>query len=513
MRIPPSRSAMRFALAALAAALAAPMALAQYDDLYNAGVAKMQNGKHAEARQDLEQAARLAASAAQRAQAQTAIAQSCLAQRDFAAARAAFDKVVQTQGLAPDQRLSAQMSIANCWERESADKAAEGQKAFLSALVAYSKAADIEGASPQQECAATMAAAQAFMAARKHDEAAAVLRTILLNPDSPPAGKALAQLALGQCLFRERRYALARHDLSKAMTMSGLTDSNRAEARLTLGLCFEAEQDYDRARTEFNEVLATPGADPRQTHEARLRLCLRKLNPPGEKVLTVLFIGASQTQVFNVPQIVETLAASAPAGAPRIITGGFLRGGTGIQSFWEEGQGPGTARDMIASAPWDCVVFETHLIFGRDIFTKYATRFAGFIRAHRAVPVFYQAPAFIRHEYPAEFQRIHDETLGLARSLKVTVAPARYAWMQILGPAPTPAQRKALYHPDEVHPSKRGAYLVACAVYSAVTGLSPVGLTHSIPSFAPEGMAPEEAAELQQTAWDAFLETKAALQR
>ena len=30
----------------------------------------------------------------------------------------------------------------------------------------------------------------------------------------------------------------------------------------------------------------------------------------------VLFIGASQTQVFDVPQIVEVLSESAPAGSP-----------------------------------------------------------------------------------------------------------------------------------------------------------------------------------------------------
>jgi len=507
------RRAMVVAVWALAAGLAASVAQAQYEELYKAGMGKMQTGKHAEARQDFEQAERATADAAQRAQARMAIGQSCLAQKDFTGARAAFDRVAQMEGASPAQKVQAQMSLATCWERESADKAAEGQKAFLSALVAYSKAADIEGASAQQKYGARMAIAQAFMAVKKYDEAGAELANILRTPGVSPAGKALAQLALGRCRFHERRYAEAREELSKAVAMDDLPESNRMEARLTLGLCYEAEQDYPRARTEFNAVLTMPGADNRQTHEARLRLCLRKLNPGEEKALTVLFIGASQTQVFNVPQIVETLAASAPAGAPRIITGGFLRGGTGIQSFWEEGEGPGTARNQIASAPWDCVVFETHLIFGREIFLKYATLFAEFVRAHRAAPVFFEAPAFIRHAYPAEFQKIHDETLGLARILKVTVAPACYAWMQCLGPAPTPEQRKALYHPDEVHPSKRGAYLLACAIYSAITGLSPVGLTRDIPSFGPDGLSAEEAAELQKAAWTAFQETKAALER
>ena len=61
----------------------------------------------------------------------------------------------------------------------------------------------------------------------------------------------------------------------------------------------------------------------------------------------------------------------------------------------------------------------------------------------------------------------------------------------------------ALYHPDAVHPSKQGAYMLACAIYSAITGLSPVGLTNSIPSI-----SPTEAAALQKAAWEAFLETK-----
>ena len=65
----------------------------------------------------------------------------------------------------------------------------------------------------------------------------------------------------------------------------------------------------------------------------------------------------------------------------------------------------------------------------------------------------------------------------------------------------------ALYHPDAVHPSKKGAYMLACSLYSAITGLSCRGLTHSIPSFAPHGISKEDATALQEAAWKAFQET------
>ena len=501
---------MRLIMFVLAVGLTASGALAQYSKVYQAGQTKMRAAKYTEARQDFEQALKLASNAVEQADAQIAIGMTYATgvaedQHDLACAN--FKIALAIKGITPAQQVQAQMNIGRCLERDGTYKMHGADRAYTKAIIAYSKFEDIAGASSQQKYEARMAVAGTFMTIKNFSEAAIELKKITQTREFPEAGKAQAQLTLGKCRFYERNYAAARNEFVKALGMKELSNSNKVEAQLYIGLAYYHEQEYERGNQEIQKILTMPGASAAQIREARLR----KLIPSDKNFLTVLFIGASQTQVFNVPQIVEALAASAPADSPRIVTDGFLRGGTGIQEFWEEGEGPGTARDRIMTAPWDCVVFETHpLLFGNDIFVKYASNFAELIRACHANPIFLEEPAFIRHSYPAEFQKIHDETMELAKPLKVPVAAANYAWMNYLGQTPTPEQRQALYHPDAVHPSKKGAYMIACSVYSAITGMSPVGLTHSIPAFEPDGLSPEEANALQKAAWEAFLETKKA---
>lgn len=491
--------------------LVAPAAVVHYNDIYKSGQAKMQAAKYTEARQDYEQALALASNAAERAEAQIAIGLTSTAEKKYDAARAEFEKALAIEGIAPARQVQAQMGIGRSLERYCADKMVDANRAYTDAIVSYAKVADIAGVSARQKYDARMAVANTFMTIKNYGAAGRELKDILQDQELPAAGGAQARFALAHCLFYDRKYAAARDEFARALAIKELPEANQAAAQLKIGQCYYAERAYERARTELNKVLTMPGADQKQIREVKLCLALRKLGPGNEKTLTVLFIGASQTQVFDVPRIVEVLSDSAPAGSPRIVTSGYLRGGTGIQRFWEEGGGPGTARERIMAEPWSCVVYETHpLLFGQDIFVKYATQFAGLIRGNHATPIFFEAPAFFRHSYPEAYQKIHDATVELGKALNVPVAPADYAWMKYLGPTPTADQRMALYRPDAVHPSKQGAYLIACSIYSAITGLSPIGLTHSIPSFAPEGISPEEAARLQKAAWAAFLETKAA---
>ncbi len=125
----------------------------------------------------------------------------------------------------------------------------------------------------------------------------------------------------------------------------------------------DARQDFERAKPKLLKVLAMPsGTSARQIHDATLRLRLRKMMPVKEKYITVLFIGSSMTLRWNMPLVVEKVAASAPAGRPRIISGQFTRGGTGIEVFWEDGDTHEMARGRIAAEPWDVVVLETSIL-------------------------------------------------------------------------------------------------------------------------------------------------------
>jgi hypothetical protein len=82
---------------------------------------------------------------------------------------------------------------------------------------------------------------------------------------------------------------------------------------------------------------------------------------------------------------------------------------------------------------------------------------------------------------------------------RVWVAPAGYAFRhvhdEILADAEDPLDPGSLfsrlYQGDGSHPSPLGSYLAACAIFSTLTGLTPVGLS------APSPIAPEEALALQ----------------
>lgn len=461
---------------------------------------------------------------------------STAADRAYADARIAYSQILDAPGTSPQQKADARYLLAGMRSYDGAvielkralearslpaattaparaflDKAAEAAGALDEGRRVYAKVLDAPGASPQQKADARMAIANMLFNAKRYADAGAEARHVLDAKDLSTTTTARAEILLGKCFFFEKDYASARNGLNKALAIKEMSKRDKVEASLYIGLTYYKEGDYARAKTELEKVLTMPGAGDKQTHEATLRLRLRKLIPGDEKVLTVLFIGASQTQVWNVPRIVEALAASAPVGIPRIVTGEYTRGGTGIQRFWEEGQGPETARDAIASDPWNFVVFETHpLLFGNDIFVKYATNFAGLVREKNATPVFFEAPMFMRYAYPDDYRKNHDETVKLANSLRVPVAAGNYAMVKYLGPTPTPAQRAALYHADAVHPSKQGSYLLACSIYAAITGRSPIGLTNVIPSFGADGISKEEATKLQEAAWKAFQETNAA---
>lgn len=525
----------------------------QYDNAYQAGQTKRNAGNYTEARKDFEKALTLAGAGPERAKALLGIGEAYDAEalskiatgyfkeqlaaarvefekalaindstpdqkaqahysigtghlrlRQYTAARVELEKAVATAGASATWRVQAQMSIGRSYTRWSDNKPAE-------AMAAFAKVLTLPGVSPIQKAEAHMAIAgvltHPFAQSKNYAEARAELAKILKIPDIPPASLALARIAIGKTWFSERNYAAARDELSKALSMEGVLAADKVEMQLYLGLSYYEAKDYEHAGDELRKVLEMPGAQAGQIHEAKLRLCLRKLLPGDEKFLTVLFIGASHTQVWKIPQIVETLSTSAPAGRPRIIAGEFTRGGTMINQFWEDGAGPGTARDRIAADPWDYLVMETFFTMSQDDLVKYGTLFINLIRSQNGRPVIYESPVNYSQPYPDAFQKFHDKNTALGKTLKAPVAPSVYAWMLYLGPNPTPEQRLALYHADAVHTSKKGAYMAACCIYSAVTGLSPVGLTHAIPSFAPDGISKEEAETFQKIAWEAYRQT------
>ena len=325
--------------------------MAQYKDVYLAGQASQRAGKYAEARKDFEEARRLALTNTEKAEAQIGIALTFEAEKNYPAARTELAAVLAMQDLSAGLKVQAQMSFGRSSARGSAAKMSEARRAHADAIIAYGKISDMAGASPGQRAEAKMAIAHTLLAMKSYADARAELLDILEAKGLPTAAAAAAQLSLGKTYFLERNYTAARMELARALTMDGLSAADQADAHLHIGLSYYETQDYERAKPELQKVLTLPGANQNQTHEATLRLRLRKLLPGDEKVLTVLFIGASHTQGWRIPQIVEVLAASAPSGRPRIIAGEYLRGGTGISRFWEEGAGRTPSGPRLPGSP------------------------------------------------------------------------------------------------------------------------------------------------------------------
>jgi len=203
------------------------------------------------------------------------------------------------------------------------------------------------------------------------------------------------------------------------------------------------------------------------------------------------------------PFLVERLSAAAPAGRPRIMSGMYTRSGTRLNTFWDEGNGGGTARNMIESAPWDFVVVETYRSMKLEDVLKYGKLYADLARSRNIKPVFYETHTEQSSPFPERALEYHERNIELRKKVGAPVAPAALAEIYYLEAVPTATREE--FHADWIHPSEKGFYLEAYCIYAAITGYSPVGLAH------PKRMSEEDAKALQEAAWKAVQETSPGL--
>lgn len=217
------------------------------------------------------------------------------------------------------------------------------------------------------------------------------------------------------------------------------------------------------------------------------------------KAIRVLFVGNSQIFYNDLPATVEALAESAPPGRPRIKAERTLAGGASLESHWNRGTGKGTPRGRIAEEKWDYVVLQEIYNGKAESFHKHGRLFHELIQKNGAKTVLL-GTASINTLYPKGFQELHDMNVALGKELKVPVVPAGNAWLDYWGKTPTEEQRLALYDKDKAHPGKKGSYIYACTLYAALTGQSPVGLTHRIPKQPEDTITTAEAKTFQEAA-------------
>ena len=232
----------------------------------------------------------------------------------------------------------------------------------------------------------------------------------------------------------------------------------------------------------------------------------------SQPTLKVLFVGNSQMQVYDLPQMIKIMSESAPAGNPRMVIGRALRGGKGLKGHWELGDGPGSPRAMIAADKWDYVVIQEIYRPKEEEFQEYAAKFDDEIRKAGSKTVLFATASVTEHyskscHYPDSFKTLNDMQISFGQKKGILVAPAGYAWMRYLGPNPSAEQMLDLYHKDKGHPGEKGTYIYACLLYSVLTGKTPEGLTSEFKTIR-EGITipKDEAARMQKAAWDQYQE-------
>jgi hypothetical protein len=218
------------------------------------------------------------------------------------------------------------------------------------------------------------------------------------------------------------------------------------------------------------------------------------------KPIRVLFVGNSQVYYNDLPAIVEALADSAPAGAPRIKADRAVAGGASLESHWNRGTGKGTPRAKIAEEKYDYVILQEIYNARPESFNRHARLFHELIGQNGARTVLLST-ASISTMYPKGFEELHSMHVALGKELKVPVAAAGNAWLDYWGKSPSEEQRLALYDADKAHPGKKGSYIYACTLYAALTGHSPVGLTSRIPKQPDDTIPAAEAKQYQEAAW------------
>ena len=142
-----------------------------------------------------------------------------MAEKQYDAARAGFEKALAIEGIAPARQAQAQMGIGRSLELESAVKTSDANRAYTDAIISYARVADIAGVSHREKYDARMAVASTFMTIKNYGEAVRELKEILQARELAGAGDALARFTLARCLFYERNYAAARDEFARALAI------------------------------------------------------------------------------------------------------------------------------------------------------------------------------------------------------------------------------------------------------------------------------------------------------
>lgn len=201
----------------------------------------------------------------------------------------------------------------------------------------------------------------------------------------------------------------------------------------------------------------------------------------GRDTLDVFFLGNSYIYYNNLPDQLESLAASLEDG-PLIRTSAHLHGGFSLQRHLEDGHLPGAFVSQAPADGFDIAVLQEQSRLG----TAYADAESGTIgtptsfysSGARVIEMFEENGAdpllymtWAKEAFPTQTEALASAYEALGARHDAEVAPAGRAWALVRGERPD----LQLFHADGSHPSPLGTYLVACVMYATMANRSPVG--------------------------------------
>ncbi len=221
--------------------------------------------------------------------------------------------------------------------------------------------------------------------------------------------------------------------------------------------------------------------------------------------LRLLFIGNSYTQRNDLPGMLATLAAAAPAvaapdlGLPcAVATERVLANGASLRLHWNAG----VAGRRISEEAWDAVVLQEQSTLPLKNPRRYHENvrlFADRVREAPAgadparVPALVLYLTWARRDAPETQPAYTEAARAIAGEVGAQIAPVGVAWEAVRTSPGAPG----LFAPDGSHPSPAGTYLAACVMYATVFRHTPVGLP--VPTVC--GLGSEHAELLQTAAW------------
>lgn len=184
----------------------------------------------------------------------------------------------------------------------------------------------------------------------------------------------------------------------------------------------------------------------------------------AEKKTKILFVGNSFTYFWNMPQMVNAMAAleKLPIQVKQSTVGGST-----LKQHYNKEKGTKT-RDYLDNNNWDYVIlqeFSTGSVYHQDDFKDYGAKLANLAKSKGAKPILYMTWAYKSNPlYQPIISKNYNE---LGKNLSIDVIPVGEIFMKARNLRPD-----LNFYFDDKHPSSDGSYLIALIFYKALTGNS-----------------------------------------